>query len=50
MTTDEVEQKAVDLMVPVLGESRARNVVTMVRDLEQVPDVRQLANLLQRAD
>jgi hypothetical protein len=50
MTTDEVELKAVDLLVPVLGESRARDVVAMVRHLEQVPDVRQLTNLLQRAD
>ena len=38
--------KAADLLAPTLGEARAQDVITMVRDLELLPDVAMLTRLL----
>ncbi len=46
MTRDEVETKAHDLMAPILGEARSRELVTRIRDLEAEDDVQALRPLL----
>ena len=46
MTTEEVERKCRDLLVPVLGEERARRLIDSIWNLEQVKDVRDLRPLL----
>ena len=42
MTTEEVEGKARDLLVPALGEEKADALIAAVRDLESLDDVRSL--------
>ena len=46
MTDEEVEWKARDLMLPSLGEKRAEEVITTIRDLESLKDTRELMSLL----
>ena len=46
MTTEEVEGKARDLLVPALGEEKADALIAAVRDLESLDDVRSLRGLL----
>jgi 2-methylcitrate dehydratase PrpD len=48
MSDDEVEKKAVALMAPVLGDSRAREIIEKIRGLESLPSVRDLAALLKK--
>jgi 2-methylcitrate dehydratase PrpD len=47
MTAAEVETKALDLMAPVLGEARARELVARIGALDDITDVRTLRPLLQ---
>lgn len=46
MSRDEVEEKAMGLMVPRLGEKRARAVVDHVRNIEALKEVRGLVDLI----
>ena len=46
MTDEEVEWKARDLMLPVLGEERADEVIATIQDLESLKDTRDLVRLL----
>src|SRR5262245_31879316 len=46
MTLEEVESKARELMTPVIGEPRCNHLIAMVRDLEQVTDMRALRAVL----
>lgn len=46
MTREEVETKAHDLMAPILGEAKSRDLVTRIRELESVDNVRTLRPLL----
>ena len=46
MTRAEVDEKSYDLMVPVLGKSRARKLCDAVWKLERVRDLRLLRPLL----
>ncbi len=46
MTTEEVEEKCNDLLIPVLGEDRTRELVDKIGNLEQVRNVRELRPLL----
>ena len=46
-TTEEVEEKAADLLEPVLGGLRARQLMETVRQLESLSSVRELMTLLQ---
>lgn len=48
MEAEEVRQKALDLMAPVLGESRARAVCETLGQLERLPDARELTAHLGR--
>ena len=48
MTTEEVEQKARDLLTPSLGEAKAERLITVVAELESLGSVRELRPLLQR--
>jgi hypothetical protein len=47
MTRAEVDAKSYDLMVPVIGRSRARKLCDAVWQLERLADVRKLRPLLQ---
>jgi 2-methylcitrate dehydratase PrpD len=47
MTQDEIDRKASDLMVPVIGRERAETLVAMVNRLEALPSVLMLRPLLQ---
>ncbi len=47
MTRAEVDAKVFDLMAPVLGDDRARQLIEAVWDLEAVADVRELRPLYQ---
>jgi 2-methylcitrate dehydratase PrpD len=47
MTQDEVQDKALGLLAPVLGESQAQLLCEAVWKLEQLPQVRKLGMLLQ---
>lgn len=47
MTTEEVEQKARDLLVPSLGEARAQRLIAAVAELESLGSARELRPLLQ---
>src|SRR5262245_35300046 len=47
MEAAEVEAKALDLMAPVLGAGRARELIATVRDLERLAKVTDLRRLLQ---
>jgi 2-methylcitrate dehydratase PrpD len=46
MSRAEVEAKALDLMSPRLGAGRARQVVDRVRELDRVPQARELIELI----
>ena len=46
MTRDEVDAKVLDLMAPVLGDGRARQLIDAVWDIETVKDVRDLRPLM----
>ncbi|MFC1820167.1 MmgE/PrpD family protein, partial [Thermodesulfobacteriota bacterium] len=46
MTTEEVEKKCLDLLVPVLGEDRSKKLIDAIWNLEQVRNVRELRPLL----
>jgi 2-methylcitrate dehydratase PrpD len=46
MTRAEVEEKAYDLMAPILGKARARKLCQRVWDLEKISDMRALRPLL----
>lgn len=47
MTTDEVETKADEIMEPVVGAERSKQLIEAVRKIESVDNVRQLRELLQ---
>jgi 2-methylcitrate dehydratase PrpD len=47
MTTKEIDDEAIDLMAPIIGEDRASKLVAAVRTLEQLRSVRDLRPLLQ---
>jgi 2-methylcitrate dehydratase PrpD len=46
MTRDEVDAKAYDLIMPVIGKQRARRLCNAVWSLEKIADVRALRPLL----
>ena len=46
LTTDEVGEKALDLMKPILGQSRANELIDAINNLETVSSVRDLRQLL----
>lgn len=48
MSNEEVEEKARELMVPILGEERSRDVLNRLQALESLPSVRELASLLRK--
>ena len=47
MTAEQVEDKARDLMAPVLGDAKTGELITALRGLEDLDDVRKLRPLLQ---
>ena len=47
MTSDEVEAKARDLIVPIIGDTRADELIASVRRLDTLPSVLELRPLLQ---
>ncbi len=48
MKTEEVEEKALDLLVAVLGDLRSREIIDTIRTLESVPSIRDLTGLLRK--
>ena len=48
MTSDEVVEKARDLMAPVLGRDQTQRLIGAVLSLDTAPDLRSLRSLLQR--
>jgi 2-methylcitrate dehydratase PrpD len=46
MTTEEVENKCRELLIPVLGEDRTQKLIGTIAALESLPNVRQLRSLL----
>lgn len=48
MSAEEVEQKALDLMSPVMGARRARSLVTAVQEIESIADMRALRRRYRR--
>ena len=46
LTTDEVGEKALDLMKPILGQSRANELIDAINNLERISSVRDLRQLL----
>lgn len=46
MTTGEVETKADEIMIPVVGPERSQRVVEAVREIERIDNVKQLRDLL----
>ncbi|HEX9896249.1 MAG TPA: MmgE/PrpD family protein [Dehalococcoidales bacterium] len=46
MTTKEVEEKSLDLSIPVLGETRSHKLIEQIWNLEQVRNMRELRPLL----
>ncbi|MEC9309635.1 MAG: MmgE/PrpD family protein [Chloroflexota bacterium] len=46
LTTEEVGEKALDLMEPILGQSRANELIDAINNLETVSSVRDLRQLL----
>jgi hypothetical protein len=46
MTAQEIEAKALDLVAPILGAERGGRLVEVVRDLENLPSMRDLRPLL----
>ena len=49
MTIEEVEAKARELMIPVIGKDQCNHLIAMVRDLEQVTDMCALRAALTKA-
>ena len=47
MTTQEIEDKALDLMAPIVGKERAAKLAETVRHLDRVKSIRELRPLLQ---
>jgi 2-methylcitrate dehydratase PrpD len=47
MTDEEVEAKALDLIRPIIGAERSKDLVSAVRRLDELPSVRELRPLLQ---
>jgi 2-methylcitrate dehydratase PrpD len=47
MTTEEIEEKAVDLVAPITGNERARSLVEAMRRLDRIGSVRELRAFLQ---
>jgi hypothetical protein len=47
MTTEEIEEKAIDLVAPIIGAGRAASLVAAVAQLEKIRSVRELRPLLQ---
>jgi len=47
MTRAEVDEKCVDLLGPILGRKKTRNLIDAVWGLERVKDIRSLRPLLQ---
>jgi 2-methylcitrate dehydratase PrpD len=48
MSDEEVERKGLDLIAPVLGDARSRELVDKVRALDRVSSVREIAGLLRK--
>ena len=48
LTRSEEEEKALDLIVPVLGEPRSRELIAQLWNFEQIADVHSLRSLYQR--
>ena len=48
MTSDEIKDKARDLMAPVLGDSTTAELINKIFAIENVIDIRQLRGLLQK--
>ena len=46
MTTEEIEEKSLDLLIPVLGEARSCDLIKRVWNLEQTHNMRELRPLL----
>jgi hypothetical protein len=46
MTRQEVDEKPYDLMAPVLGKRRARELCDTIWDVESVKDMRKMRRLL----
>jgi hypothetical protein len=46
MSDQEIEQKCTDLMRPVLGEERTKNLIDQVWNLEKLKNMRDLRPLL----
>lgn len=46
MTTKEVEEKSLDLLIPVLGETRSHKLIEKIWNLEKVHNMRELRPLL----
>ena len=46
MTTQEIEDKALDLVTPIIGQRRARSLVAAIAQLEKMRSVRELRALL----
>jgi hypothetical protein len=49
MPTEEVEEKARDLMMPFLGKSRCEQVISAVMGIEKFENIQTLCPLLQSA-
>src|SRR5262245_49124306 len=47
MTTKEIDDKALDLMTPIIGKDRAGKLVAAVRSIETLSSIRELRTLLQ---
>jgi hypothetical protein len=47
LTRDEEEEKALDLIVPVLGQARSADLLAELWDFESIADVRTLRPLYQ---
>ncbi len=47
MTTAEIEAKAIDLVAPISGEAKAKQLVAMIGTLPSLKSVRELRSLLQ---
>jgi hypothetical protein len=47
MTRAEVEDKAIDLMAPVIGKTKAQQMIKHVRGLEMIADIRVIRECLQ---
>src|SRR5262245_51105770 len=50
LTRDEVSEKALDLMAPVLGQARSRALIAALLDIERLRDARVLRKLYSRSD